>query len=540
MADHIKLHQLQRRVQASTRQLTSHLLSIACDNTIVCEVRDFLSGSGLSMIANIRNGLWYDASFDGTCYFKSTDGHVRNWSFSSGRLNIETACRAFKEKGIVIVDSTKAGKRYPDSMTYTMPIWCSVVNCLLYRSISGEIEIDLAIVEHFTSLAPWIPSSYQQQLHRKVLQIITNLPQGICDIIVHQVLPSYRQHFTHESTDLNDFCALRIVWISPNEDGCIDWQGQHAEGLIDHIANQSTGLGYVPIIALSCSGVRNSTTTLSTLSPLGMSHSSVHSWTYIAGAGDDDEFWSEGLTPDVFWRNREYILANNRDEDVENRVHEILLREKVESEIRNANKSGGADGNISDSVAVSSALHLTVLPDEEWQLLSEMESESSRFVCVNVCEGKTRDDGKGAKGDDADGKDGEVLTLHIHPFKKDRSHYHSEWTETLLPSLLPFLAGTRPTYICIRASDGAMGKEVGGLLLLSALLQYYTVDTGEARFVFNEESDENREKEGETASMTKEDVRVYMSVLQTILPWFYPQRRLVKLVMAHFLPIHQL
>ena len=276
-----RLHQLQRRVYASSHQLSSHLLSIVCDNAIVNEVRDFLSDSGMSMVANLRNGLWYADSFEGTCYFKSTDGHVRNWSFASSRLNLETACRAFTDQGIVIVDSTKAGKRYPDSMTYTIPIWCAVINCLLYKSVYKIDLIDRSIVEQFTSLAPWIPPSYQQQLHHKILDIVTNLSHTICNIIVQQVLPSYLQ-CTPQA--INDFCALRMIWVSPDEDGCIDWQGKYAESLTDHIQNLSTtteagnDLGYIPIIALSCSGIRNSTASISSLSPLGMSHSSVHSW----------------------------------------------------------------------------------------------------------------------------------------------------------------------------------------------------------------------------------------------------------------------
>jgi tRNA A64-2'-O-ribosylphosphate transferase len=66
------------------------------------------------MFANLRCGLWYAPKFDYTCYFKSTDGHVGKWAFSISRLNLNVAEAAVKFEGLLIVDSTRKGKRYPD------------------------------------------------------------------------------------------------------------------------------------------------------------------------------------------------------------------------------------------------------------------------------------------------------------------------------------------------------------------------------------------------------------------------------------------
>lgn len=33
------------------------------------------AGCAYPVFANLRNGLWYGSDWDGTCYFKSTDGH---------------------------------------------------------------------------------------------------------------------------------------------------------------------------------------------------------------------------------------------------------------------------------------------------------------------------------------------------------------------------------------------------------------------------------------------------------------------------------
>jgi tRNA A64-2'-O-ribosylphosphate transferase len=50
------------------------------------------------------------------CYFKSTDGHFGQWSFSFTRLNLHLALGAFKSSGALVVDSTRKGKSFPDSM----------------------------------------------------------------------------------------------------------------------------------------------------------------------------------------------------------------------------------------------------------------------------------------------------------------------------------------------------------------------------------------------------------------------------------------
>lgn len=67
----------------------------------------------IPLLANLRCGLWYAPSFDGTCYFKSTDGHNGNWSFSTTRLNMHVAAQAAAAGGVLIVDATRKGKTFP-------------------------------------------------------------------------------------------------------------------------------------------------------------------------------------------------------------------------------------------------------------------------------------------------------------------------------------------------------------------------------------------------------------------------------------------
>lgn len=56
---------------------------------------------------------------------------VCRWSFSYTRLNLHLAAAAAVAGGCFVVDSTRNGKRFPDSFTSTVPIWCCVLNRLV-------------------------------------------------------------------------------------------------------------------------------------------------------------------------------------------------------------------------------------------------------------------------------------------------------------------------------------------------------------------------------------------------------------------------
>jgi hypothetical protein len=100
--------------------------------------------------ANQRCGQWYipPSHLHSSAYFKSTDGHYGNWSFSARRLNLEflqtivkyggyTYTNIFEvDRSAVLVDSTRRGKRMSDALSKTVPIWCAVIN----RCISAGNE----------------------------------------------------------------------------------------------------------------------------------------------------------------------------------------------------------------------------------------------------------------------------------------------------------------------------------------------------------------------------------------------------------------
>lgn len=46
----------------------------------------------------------------------------RRWAFSYTRLNMHLAAAASASGGCIVVDSTRAGKRFPDSLTATVRV----------------------------------------------------------------------------------------------------------------------------------------------------------------------------------------------------------------------------------------------------------------------------------------------------------------------------------------------------------------------------------------------------------------------------------
>lgn len=89
---------------------------------------------GFPIVANERCGLWYvrPENLAESTYFKSTDGHTHQWSFSMRRLNFHLLPVLGKNGGCVIVDSTRKGKLIPDALLKSIPIWCAVLNYVLF------------------------------------------------------------------------------------------------------------------------------------------------------------------------------------------------------------------------------------------------------------------------------------------------------------------------------------------------------------------------------------------------------------------------
>ncbi|OEL16171.1 hypothetical protein BAE44_0022810 [Dichanthelium oligosanthes] len=97
----LSIYKAARRIKRRASTLYNALRSVAEDAAFVAEVAALWPA--LPLVANLRCGLWYapPRAFAATCYFKSTDGHAGNWSFSTARLNLHLALLTGTEKNAI-------------------------------------------------------------------------------------------------------------------------------------------------------------------------------------------------------------------------------------------------------------------------------------------------------------------------------------------------------------------------------------------------------------------------------------------------------
>ncbi|KAI0023589.1 initiator tRNA phosphoribosyl transferase [Xylariomycetidae sp. FL0641] len=236
--------------------ITNRLRSVREDAAFVTEVAHALNRP---LVANERCGSWYihPAEKAGSAYFKSTDGHVGQWQFSTRRLNLQLLDLIGKHDGCIVVDSTRRGKRMPDALSKTVPIWCCVLNHVLFPELPTS---------HPLYTPPNVVSeSEHAQIEAKIPEHAAAL-RGL-DIDVQ----SLRQQISK---------PLRPVWITQES------QLVPTDAIFDD---------FHPIVC--CTSSRR---------VLG---GEMSEGGYIQGAGDDTENWALGLTPPVFWINIDLLLA---------------------------------------------------------------------------------------------------------------------------------------------------------------------------------------------------------------------------------------
>ncbi|CEL57117.1 tRNA A64-2'-O-ribosylphosphate transferase OS=Saccharomyces cerevisiae (strain ATCC 204508 / S288c) GN=RIT1 PE=1 SV=3 [Rhizoctonia solani AG-1 IB] len=251
----------------------NRLHSIDQDSNFVSRVAH--SGN-LPVIPNLRCGAWYvDPSLipsNGAAfaYFKSTDGHTSQWNFNLRRANLHLLPLIIAHGGIILIDSTRRGKRHPDALSRTVPIWCAVINRVL--GLEGE---------HSGLFTP--PDSVSPSEHAQMEDGISKWAELLN--ASEYTLPALTK-------------PLRPFWISPDS-------SNPRPPTVDDSSH------FYAIVCLSASqrvqdGVDRR---------LG--------FIYVQGSGDDHEMWSKGLTPDLFWRHKDKLLACDQT-DLEDEITQIL------------------------------------------------------------------------------------------------------------------------------------------------------------------------------------------------------------------------
>ncbi|RYP25627.1 hypothetical protein DL767_008338 [Monosporascus sp. MG133] len=228
------------------------------------------------VVANERCGSWYvhPRSRAASAYFKSTDGHFGQWRFSARRLNLHLLDLVGERDGCVVVDSTRRGKRMPDALSKTVPIWCCVLNNALFPTSpergegDGDAEGDaggrpLAFDIHVPPNV--VSDSERAQMRARIPEHVALLKSLGLD------LPALRRKLKK---------PLRPIWVT-----------QESRLAPTDVVFED----YHPIIC--CTSSRR------------VVGAEMSEGGYIQGAGDDTEHWALGLTPPVFWEHADLLLS---------------------------------------------------------------------------------------------------------------------------------------------------------------------------------------------------------------------------------------
>ncbi|KAI3827199.1 hypothetical protein L1987_01271 [Smallanthus sonchifolius] len=304
----MSIYRASRTIKRRQSSLYNSLRSIHEDSIFVSEIAQLWPE--LPLVANLRCGLWYANKFHSNCYFKSTDGHTNNLSFNTSRLNLHVATLAgieFDDRGgCMIVDSTRKGKRFPDSMSKTIPIWTCVLNraILNYRDKMNGINKPMegvnssAQISDTTKWDPslhlpiWVPDTEKIRIDSKINEWVEILETSGVDIAsISSLLKK----------------PLQPLWISQKT---VIW--------LNEVPDYNSW-DFTPIILISASASSDI---------YRQKTSSEFSWNYIAGAGDDEESWARGLTPALFW-NDVYDLISSGPDVCNQMVANIVEKDRV-------------------------------------------------------------------------------------------------------------------------------------------------------------------------------------------------------------------
>lgn len=167
---------------------------------------------------------------------------------------------------MILVDSTRAGKKIPDALSKTVPIWCTVVN----RAMR---------IRHPEMTANWDtklytpPSTISSQEHDQILPLLDGWAEALANS--SYTLPRL-------------LYPLRPMWITPSTSS---------------FPQVGSDPGFYPIVCVSASKQVED----------GLERRSS-GFTYIQGSGDDHEAWGMGLVPEMFWSHKAELLASSQTE----------------------------------------------------------------------------------------------------------------------------------------------------------------------------------------------------------------------------------
>ncbi|KAF9524838.1 tRNA A64-2'-O-ribosylphosphate transferase [Crepidotus variabilis] len=260
-------------IRKESLDIYNRLHSIEEDISFVNQVYEAYRDAPL--LPNLRCGAWYTDPKIATvlpAYFKSTDGHFNNWSFNLRRSNLHLLQLLAEKECMILVDSTRSGKRIPDALSKTVPIWCAVINRASLVRFPELVETEKIIwdTDFYTP-----PAAVSTQEHHQI----------------EQRLDDWANSLAKSSFELPRLPRpLRPVWITP------------ASTTFPELPTSPSTIGeFLPVICVSASKKVDE----------GLERR-LGGYTYVQGSGDDHELWGMGLTPAMFWEHRQDLLKADR------------------------------------------------------------------------------------------------------------------------------------------------------------------------------------------------------------------------------------
>ena len=277
------LYKSLKSLRLSTLSIHNRLHSILTDSLFVQHVA--LQFSPYPLLANERCGSWYvpPALKAGSTYFKSTDGHHGQWAFSLRRLNLQLLDVLGENGGAVVVDSTRRGKRVPDAFARTVPVWVAVLNRALFKDDGGEEE------RRFRTY-PGLGQAEVRQIEGRIDGFVRDFEGLGLD------MQALRASLRHK--------PIRVRWVCQGQLGEVE---EVEEVRYEDDGTDADIEDFNCLVLCSASRI--------------VQGSEMSEGGYIQGSGDDHEGWSEGLTPALFWENKDLIMATPEEE-----VRELVTR----------------------------------------------------------------------------------------------------------------------------------------------------------------------------------------------------------------------
>lgn len=211
------------------------------------------------------------------------------WDFNIRRNNLHLIPILMRHNGCLIVDSTRKGKRIPDALSKTIPIWCCTVNRAVatYAGYTADDGWDLDLHT--------LPSAVSRSEHAQI--------EARIDGFVDKLLTS--------GVDMKQLVSqlkkpLRPIWFTP----------QSYDALMESPPDFQDA-SFCPVVCLSASEAVKS------------GYQLRPGYLYVQGSADDEEAWALGLTHSAFWKHRHDILTSSSE--CERNVKSLVARLKDSS-----------------------------------------------------------------------------------------------------------------------------------------------------------------------------------------------------------------